>query len=125
MGADPNEEKNVAQRSWAPSCRKHLPSALPALACSTPSFLRSGGMIFTFYKAQGKSTGSSLVEADKVELAKELMEKAKVRFKLVHNALHYPNTLTKRQVFFPHIFCTGQGREFYSARRRRRGRQIC
>ena len=38
-----------------------------------------GGMIFTFYKAQGKSTGSSLVEADKIDLAKELMAKAKAK----------------------------------------------
>ena len=35
-----------------------------------------GGMIFTFYKALGKSVGSSLVEDDKIELAKELMAKA-------------------------------------------------
>ena len=35
-------------------------------------------MIFTFYKAQGLSVGASLVEEDKLELAKELMEKAKV-----------------------------------------------
>ena len=35
-----------------------------------------GGMIFTFYKAQGKKVGSSLVEDDKVELAKTLMAKA-------------------------------------------------
>merc|ERR1719231_1721346 len=33
-------------------------------------------MIFTFYKAQGLATGSSLVEEDKVDLAKELMAKA-------------------------------------------------
>ncbi|MEB3161676.1 MAG: phosphoglycerate kinase [Prochlorothrix sp.] len=35
-----------------------------------------GGMIFTFYKAQGKAVGSSLVEEDKLELAKELQAKA-------------------------------------------------
>ena len=35
-------------------------------------------MIFTFYKAQGLSVGGSLVEEDKLALAKELMEKAKV-----------------------------------------------
>ncbi|KAJ3708294.1 hypothetical protein LUZ61_011999 [Rhynchospora tenuis] len=37
-----------------------------------------GGMIFTFYKAQGYSVGSSLVEEDKLELATTLLEKAKV-----------------------------------------------
>ena len=35
-------------------------------------------MIFTFYKAQGKGVGSSLVEEDKIELAKELMALAQV-----------------------------------------------
>merc|ERR1712178_495600 len=33
-------------------------------------------MIFTFYKAKGYDVGSSLVEDDKIELAKELMAKA-------------------------------------------------
>jgi phosphoglycerate kinase len=36
-----------------------------------------GGMIFTFYKARGMSVGSSLVEEDKLELAKKLEAKAK------------------------------------------------
>lgn len=36
-----------------------------------------GGMIFTFYKAQGLKVGSSLVEEDKLELATSLLEKAK------------------------------------------------
>lgn len=35
-----------------------------------------GGMTYTFYKAKGIAVGSSLVEDDKVELAKELIEKA-------------------------------------------------
>jgi len=38
-----------------------------------------GGMIFTFYKAQGLSTGSSLVEADKIDLAKTLIASAKAK----------------------------------------------
>ncbi len=36
-----------------------------------------GGMIFTFYKARGLNVGSSLVEEDKLELAKALEIKAK------------------------------------------------
>ena len=36
-----------------------------------------GGMIFTFYKARGMSVGGSLVEEDKLELAKKLEAKAK------------------------------------------------
>lgn len=39
--------------------------------------LLGGGMIFTFYKAQGHKVGSSLVEEDKLELATSLLEKAK------------------------------------------------
>lgn len=38
-----------------------------------------GGMAFTFYAAQGLSIGKSLLEADKVELAKALLEKAKAK----------------------------------------------
>ncbi|NJL85740.1 MAG: phosphoglycerate kinase [Leptolyngbyaceae cyanobacterium SM1_1_3] len=39
--------------------------------------LIGGGMIFTFYKARGLNVGKSLVEADKLELAKKLEAKAK------------------------------------------------
>lgn len=38
--------------------------------------LIGGGMMFTFLKALGKNIGKSLVEEDKVELAKSLLEKA-------------------------------------------------
>lgn len=41
--------------------------------------LLGGGMIFTFYKAQGLSVGSSLVENDKLDLATSLLEKAKAK----------------------------------------------
>jgi len=36
-----------------------------------------GGMAFTFYKAMGKEIGTSLLEAEKVDLAKEVLENAK------------------------------------------------
>lgn len=36
-----------------------------------------GGMMYTFLKASGSSTGKSLLEEEKVELAKELIQKAK------------------------------------------------
>ncbi len=39
--------------------------------------LIGGGMIFTFYKARGLSVGKSLVEEDKLDLARELEAKAK------------------------------------------------
>mmetsp|Transcript_19852 Transcript_19852/g.34163 ORF Transcript_19852/g.34163 Transcript_19852/m.34163 type:complete len:483 (-) Transcript_19852:419-1867(-) len=38
-----------------------------------------GGMVFTFYKARGLPVGNSLVEEDKLELAKSLEEKAKAK----------------------------------------------
>lgn len=41
--------------------------------------LIGGGMIFTFYKARGLNVGKSLVEEDKLELAKTLEAKAKER----------------------------------------------
>lgn len=40
------------------------------------SLLIGGGMMFTFLKAKGYEIGNSLLEEDKVELAKELMNKA-------------------------------------------------
>jgi phosphoglycerate kinase len=36
-----------------------------------------GGMAFTFFKAQGKEIGKSLLEEEKLDLAKELLEKLK------------------------------------------------
>lgn len=36
-----------------------------------------GGMVFTFLKAQGLEIGSSLIEEDKVDLAKDILKKAK------------------------------------------------
>ena len=36
-----------------------------------------GGMAYTFLKAQGESVGKSLVEEDKVELARNLLQQAK------------------------------------------------
>ena len=38
-----------------------------------------GGMAYTFFKANGLNVGNSLCELDKVDLAKELMEKAKAK----------------------------------------------
>jgi len=38
-----------------------------------------GGMAYTFLKAQGQEVGRSLVEADKIELARQLLDEAKKR----------------------------------------------
>jgi phosphoglycerate kinase len=38
-----------------------------------------GGMAYTFFKAMGGEVGKSLVEADRIELCKEIIEKAKAK----------------------------------------------
>ncbi len=50
---------------------------LESLLDKCDKVLIGGGMIFTFYKARGLSVGKSLVEEDKLELAKSLELKAK------------------------------------------------
>jgi phosphoglycerate kinase len=49
---------------------------LESLIDKCDKVLIGGGMIFTFYKARGLAVGKSLVEEDKLELAKELEAKA-------------------------------------------------
>lgn len=41
------------------------------------NILIGGGMMFTFYKAMGYEIGKSILEEDKIELAKEILEEAK------------------------------------------------
>ena len=47
------------------------------LLSKVDTIIIGGGMTYTFYKAKGLEIGDSLVEEDKVELAGELMKKAK------------------------------------------------
>jgi phosphoglycerate kinase len=47
------------------------------LLTKVDSLLIGGGMAYTFLKAQGLQVGKSLVEADKLELARTLLEEAK------------------------------------------------
>lgn len=57
------------------------------------ALLIGGGMAFTFYKAMGKEIGKSLLEPDKIELAKELLKKAedkKVKFMLPEDVVVAP-----------------------------------
>ena len=43
------------------------------------AILIGGGMAYTFYKAQGKAIGASLVEEDKIELAGEILKQAEAK----------------------------------------------
>ena len=52
---------------------------IEALLEKADQILIGGAMSFTFALAQGKNIGNSLAEPDKVDLAKELLEKAKAR----------------------------------------------
>jgi phosphoglycerate kinase len=49
------------------------------LMTKVDSLLIGGGMAYTFLKAQGLEVGKSLVEADKLDLARRLLEEAKKR----------------------------------------------
>ncbi len=50
---------------------------IDALLEKVDTLIIGGGMAYTFFKAQGYGVGNSLCENDKLELAKNLMEKAK------------------------------------------------
>jgi phosphoglycerate kinase len=55
------------------------------LISKVDTIIIGGGMTYTFYKAKGWPIGNSLVEDDKIDLAKELLEKAEkagIRFML-------------------------------------------
>lgn len=54
-------------------------SVIENLLDKVDSLIIGGAMAFTFEKASGKNVGSSKVEEDKVEVAKELLEKAKAK----------------------------------------------
>ncbi len=49
------------------------------LMSKVDALLIGGAMAYTFLKAQGRQVGKSLVEEDKVELAKELLQEAQTR----------------------------------------------
>ena len=50
---------------------------IECLLTKADSVLIGGGMMFTFYKAMGYEIGNSLLEADKVGMAKDLLERSK------------------------------------------------
>jgi phosphoglycerate kinase len=49
---------------------------IEALLPKVDTLIIGGGMAFTFFKAQGKEIGGSLLEADRVDMAKALLAKA-------------------------------------------------
>ena len=63
---------------------------IEALLPKVDALLVGGAMACTFYKAMGLETGKSLVEADRVELAKSLLAKAGTRLILPHDATIAP-----------------------------------
>jgi phosphoglycerate kinase len=54
-------------------------TVIDTLLDKVDKLLIGGGMIFTFYKARGLNVGKSLVEEDKLDLARELEAKAKAK----------------------------------------------
>jgi phosphoglycerate kinase len=64
---------------------------IEALLPKVDALLVGGAMACTFYKAMGLETGKSLVEADRVELAKSLLDKAGTRLILPHDATVAPS----------------------------------
>ncbi len=50
---------------------------ITALLDKADTLLVGGGMMFTFMKAQGKEIGASVLEAERLDMAKDILEKAK------------------------------------------------
>lgn len=53
-------------------------AVIEALLTKVDRLLIGGGMCFTFFKAEGKSVGDSLLEEDQVEACRRLLESAKI-----------------------------------------------
>ena len=76
QGAIDNPQKPLAAIIGGSKVSSKI-GVIEALLDKCDKLLLGGGMIFTFYKARGLSVGKSLVEEDKIELAKSLEAKAK------------------------------------------------
>jgi len=63
---------------------------IEALLPKVDGILIGGAMACTFYKAMGFETGKSLVEPDRVDMAKDLMERAAFRLTIPHDATVAP-----------------------------------
>jgi phosphoglycerate kinase len=60
---------------------------IEALLPRVDGLLIGGAMACTFYRAMGLETGTSLVEPDRVDLARDLLHRAKMRLTLPHDAV--------------------------------------
>jgi phosphoglycerate kinase len=64
---------------------------IEALLPKVDGLLIGGAMACTFYKAMGLETGKSLVEPDRVDLARELLDRARMRLTLPHDCVVAPS----------------------------------
>ncbi|MEX2180989.1 MAG: phosphoglycerate kinase [Gemmatimonadaceae bacterium] len=64
---------------------------IEALLPKVDGILVGGAMACTFFKAMGFETGKSLVEPERLEMAKELMDRAAFRLTLPHDATVAPS----------------------------------
>jgi phosphoglycerate kinase len=64
---------------------------IEALLPKVDGLLVGGAMACTFYSAMGLETGKSLVEPDRVELARELLDRARMRLTLPHDCIVAPS----------------------------------
>lgn len=77
-GAVDNPKRPLAAVIGGAKVSTKIP-VLKSLLEKCDTILLGGGMIFTFFKAQGLNVGKSLVEDDAVELAHEILAEAKHR----------------------------------------------
>jgi phosphoglycerate kinase len=68
-------------------------AVLESLLAKVDHMIIGGGMAYTFFKAQGKAIGESLVEDDMIDTAKEIMKKAEEKKVTIH--LPVDNVVTK------------------------------
>jgi phosphoglycerate kinase len=64
---------------------------IEAMLPKVDGILVGGAMACTFFKAMGLETGTSLVEPDRVDMAKSLIERAAFRLTLPHDAVVAPS----------------------------------
>jgi phosphoglycerate kinase len=66
-------------------------AVIEALLPKVDALLVGGAMACTFYKAMGLETGKSLVEPDRVDMARELIEQSGTRIILPHDCVVAPD----------------------------------